>query len=50
MGAYNIEFYIDKFEVYLFYPVVIIIATFMAAFLSSQSLRKIHASQASNIE
>ncbi len=50
MGAYNIEFYINKFEVYLLYPVVIIITTFLAAFLSSQSLRKIHASQASNIE
>lgn len=50
MGVHSIEFYINKFEVYLFYPVIIIITTFLAAFLSSQSLRKIHASQASNIE
>jgi len=50
MGAYSIEFYINVLEVYLLYPLAIFVVTSFAAFISSQDVRKIQASQASDIE
>ena len=50
MGAYSIKFDVNAFEVYLFYPFFVLITASSAAFLSSQGLRKIQASQASNID
>ncbi len=50
MGAYNIEFEIRAIEVYVIYPLVVLAVTVFAAFVSAQSLRRIPASEASNIE
>ena len=50
MGAYSIEFDINALEVYLLYPSAIFAVTSFAAFVSSQGVRKIPASQASDIE
>lgn len=50
MGAYDITFEIEPFEVYVFYQLIVLAATVFAAFLSAQGLRKISASEASNIE
>ena len=50
MGAYSIEFDINVLEVYLLYPFAIFAVTSFAAFIASQGVRKIQASQASNIE
>lgn len=50
MGAYSIKFDINVLEVYLLYPFSILAITSAAAFLSSQGVRKIQASQASDIE
>lgn len=50
MGAYSIEFEIITMEVYVIYPLIVLAVTVFAAFVSAQSLRKIPASEASNIE
>ncbi|MDE6616460.1 MAG: ABC transporter permease [Lachnospiraceae bacterium] len=50
MGAYSIEFDINVLEVYLLYPFAIFAVTSFAAFIASQGVRKIQASQASNVE
>lgn len=50
MGAYSMEFDINALEVYLLYPLSIFAVTSSAAFMSAQGVRKIQASQASDIE
>lgn len=50
MGAYSIEFEIKPFEVYVFYPLIVLSVTSLSAFISAHGLRKISASEASNIE
>lgn len=50
MGAYGIEFEIKPFEVYVFYPLLVLSVTSLSAFISAHGLRKISASEASNIE
>lgn len=50
MGAYSIEFDIKPIEVYLIYPLIVLSVTSLAAFVSSLGLRKIQASEVSNIE
>lgn len=50
MGAYSIEFEINPFEVYAFYPLIVLAVTLLSAFISAQEIRKISASEASNIE
>lgn len=50
LGTYSIEFEINKFEVYVFYPLIVLAVTSLSAFVSAQNLRKISASEASNIE
>ena len=50
MGAYDIEFEVVPFEVYVLYPLTALAATVFAAFVSAQGLRKISASETSNAE
>lgn len=50
MGAYDIQFEIMPLEVYVIYPLIVLIVTELAAFISAQNLRKVSASEASNIE
>ncbi len=50
MGAYDIEFEVAALEVYVLYPLTVLAATAFAAFLSAQGLKKISASETSNIE
>ena len=50
MGAYSIEFEIIPWEVYVIYPLIVLIVTEIAVFISAQNLRKVSASEASNIE
>lgn len=50
MGAYSIEYDIIPLEVYVLYPLVLLAATAAAAFISAQGLRKITASETSNVE
>lgn len=50
MGAYSIEFDIKPVEVYLIYPLIVLSVTSVAAFVSALGLRKIQASEVSNIE
>ena len=50
MGAYSIHFDIMPLEVYVLYPLIVLIVTELAAFISAQNLRKVSAAEASNIE
>lgn len=50
MGAYSIEYEIRGVEVYVIYPLIVLAATALAAFLSAQGLRKISSSEISNNE
>lgn len=50
MGAYSIHFDIMPLGVYVFYPLIVLIVTELAAFISAQNLRKVSAAEASNIE
>jgi len=50
MGAYSIEFDIIPLEVYVLYPLAVLFATVSAAMLGALQLRKISASDTSNIE
>lgn len=50
MGAYSIEFEIIPVEVYVIYPLAVFVAAVTAAALGALQLRKISASETSNIE
>lgn len=50
MGAYSIQFEILPLEVYVIYPLIVLAVTELAAIISAQNLRKVSASEASNIE
>lgn len=50
MGAYSIEFVIRAFEVYVVFPLTVLAATALAAFISAQGLRKISSADISNNE
>lgn len=50
MGAYSIKYEIRAVEVYVMYPLIMLAATALAAFLSAQGLRKISSSEISNNE
>lgn len=50
MGAYSIEYEIRGIEVYIVYPVIVLAATSLAAFISAQGLRKISSAEISNNE
>lgn len=50
MGAYQIEFEIRAFEVYLAFPLLVLAATAFAAFLSARGLRKISSAEISGTE
>lgn len=50
MGAYNIEFDVVPLEVYVIYPAIVLSVTVFAGFLASLQIRKISASETSNIE
>ena len=50
MGAYSIEFEIRPFEVYVVFPLTVLVATAFAAFVSAQGLRKISSADISNNE
>lgn len=50
MGAYSIEYEIRGVEVYVMYPLIVLAATALAAFISAQGLRKISSSEISNNE
>lgn len=50
MGAQQIEFAIKPLEVFVIYPIIMIVFTLLAVALTSLYTRKINASQISNIE
>ncbi len=50
MGASSIGFEIKPLEVYVMYPLIVLIVTVGASFMTAQQLRKISASETSNIE
>lgn len=50
MGAYSIEFEVKPLEVYLLYPLLVFAVTMAASFLAAQQIRRISASETSNIE
>ena len=50
MGAYSIKFEIHAVEVYVIYPLTVLAATVLAAFLSAQGLRKFSSSEISTNE
>ncbi|MDE6104000.1 MAG: FtsX-like permease family protein, partial [Oscillospiraceae bacterium] len=50
MGAISIEFEIVPIKVYLLYPLILLVVTVLAAWITSFQLRKISASEVSNIE
>lgn len=50
MGAYSIQYEIKVVEVYVIFPLIVLVATSLAAFLSAQGLRRIVPSEISNIE
>ncbi len=50
MGAYSIQFDIMPLEVYVIYPLIVLIVTELAAFISAHNLKKISSSAAFNIE
>ncbi|MGN0484808.1 MAG: FtsX-like permease family protein [Lachnospiraceae bacterium] len=50
MGAYSIEFEILPFEVYVKYPLVILIVTVLASITAAMKLKKISASDRANME
>lgn len=50
MGAYSIQFEVVPLEVYVTYPLMVLFATVFAAALGALQLRKISASETSNIE
>lgn len=50
MGAYSIKYEIKVVEVYVVFPLIVLAVTSFAAFVSAQGLRRIAASEMSNIE
>lgn len=50
MGASSIEFQVDPLEVYLIYPLLVFAVTMLSSFFTAQQIRKISASETSNIE
>lgn len=50
MGASTIEFEVRALEIYVIYPLIVLIVTLLASFLTAQQIRKISASETSNIE
>lgn len=50
MGAYSVEFEIIPLEVYVIYPLAVLAITVFAGMLAALQLRKISASEVSNIE
>ena len=50
MGAQSIEFTIRPMEVYIIYPLLVFGVTVIAAMLTALQIRKISASETSNIE
>lgn len=50
MGAYSIEFDIVPLEVYVIYPLLVLGVTVLAGMLAALQLRKIPASETSNVE
>lgn len=50
MGAYSVEFDINPLEIYVIYPLIVLAVTFASAVLSAVGIRKIKASDVSNIE
>lgn len=50
MGAFSIEYEIRALEVYLVFPLLMLMVTALAAFISAQGLRKISSSDISNNE
>lgn len=50
MGASSIKFEVRALEVYVLYPLLVLAVTLTASFLSAQQIRKISASETSNIE
>lgn len=50
MGASSIDFEVRALEVYLIYPLMVLAVTLIASFITAQQIRKISASETSNIE
>lgn len=50
LGAYSIEFEIRPLEVYAVFPLILLLLTALAAFISAQGLRKISSAEISNNE
>ena len=50
MGAYSIQFDIVPIEVYVLYPLAVLISTVLASVIGSLQLRKISAAETSDIE
>ncbi len=50
MGAYSVKYEIRPLEVYVVFPLVVLLLTALAAFLSAQGLRKITSSEISGNE
>lgn len=50
MGAYSIEFNVVPLEVYIIYPLIVFFATILASTVGALQLKKISASETSNIE
>ena len=50
MGASSMEFEVRALEVYVIYPLMVLTVTLVASFLTAQQIRKVSASETSNIE
>lgn len=50
MGASSMEFEVRALEVYVIYPLLVLTVTLVASFLTAQQIRKVSASETSNIE
>ena len=50
MGAYNITFDIHPLEVYLMYPLLVLVVTVLASVAAAMRLRKISAADRTNME
>ena len=50
MGATHIEFVVKPLEVYVLYPLLLLVATLLGAFISVQQIRSISAQETNNIE
>ncbi len=50
LGASSVEFEVRALEVYLLYPLMVLVVTLVASFITAQQIRKISASETSNIE